>query len=104
MAGRPTAEFQGTTPLPDASRFRVAPDFMGTIVIFGATSDLAGRKLIPAVYNLWDGGFLPKRIAVVGVARRPKTDAEFREEMCRALNTVGISTAYGMRGTCSSSL
>jgi glucose-6-phosphate 1-dehydrogenase len=72
---------------------------MGTIVIVGATGDLAGRKLIPAVYNLWDAGLLPKRLAVVGVARREKTDAQFREEMCDALKKFS-RTNRGLGDTC----
>jgi glucose-6-phosphate 1-dehydrogenase len=38
-----------------------------TLVIFGASGDLAARKLIPAVYNLLVGGLLPGRLRVVGV-------------------------------------
>ena len=38
-----------------------------TLVIFGASGDLAARKLIPAVYNLLVGGLLPDRLRVVGV-------------------------------------
>ncbi len=39
------------------------------VVIFGASGDLARRKLIPALYNLLTDGLLPERLAVVGVAR-----------------------------------
>ncbi|MBM3289184.1 MAG: glucose-6-phosphate dehydrogenase, partial [Candidatus Hydrogenedentes bacterium] len=66
---------------------------MATITIFGATGDLAGRKLFPAIYNLWNSGFLPKRIAVVGVARKEKSDAQFREEMCEALKKFSRTVA-----------
>jgi len=51
------------------------------LVIFGATGDLTARKLLPAVYNLLREGLLPEGSAVVGFARRPKTDEQFREEM-----------------------
>ena len=37
------------------------------LVIFGASGDLAHRKLIPALYNLARDGFLPQRYSVVGV-------------------------------------
>ena len=80
-------------------RYRIAPEAMATIVIFGATGDLAGRKLIPAIYNLWVSGFLPERIAVVGVARRDKTDAQFRQEMCEALKKHS-RTGHGDSDTC----
>jgi len=49
-----------------------------TLVIFGATGDLAKRKLLPAIYNLAHEGALPERFNVVGVSRRDQTDEEFR--------------------------
>src|SRR5437588_8179961 len=51
------------------------------IVIFGATGDLAHRKLIPALYNLAAAGELPPAVTVIGFARRPKKDDEFRDEL-----------------------
>src|SRR6266550_4628773 len=39
-----------------------------TLVIFGATGDLARRKLLPALYNLAHDGALPERFHLVGVA------------------------------------
>jgi len=51
------------------------------MVIFGATGDLTGRKLLPALYNLAKDGQLPAHFACVGFARRDKSDVEFREEM-----------------------
>src|SRR5882724_2733300 len=55
-----------------------------SIVIFGATGDLTHRKLIPALYNLAADGDLPPAVAVIGFARRPKTDDGFRKEMDEA--------------------
>jgi glucose-6-phosphate 1-dehydrogenase len=52
-----------------------------TVVIFGATGDLTMRKLLPALYNLAADGDLPPSTAIVGFARRAKTDEEFRTEM-----------------------
>jgi glucose-6-phosphate 1-dehydrogenase len=51
------------------------------IVIFGATGDLTGRKLAPALYNLGRDGFLPANFACVGFARREKSDEQFRDEL-----------------------
>jgi glucose-6-phosphate 1-dehydrogenase len=48
------------------------------LVIFGATGDLAHRKLLPALYNLAHEGALPERFELIGVARRSQTDEEFR--------------------------
>ncbi|WP_084666992.1 glucose-6-phosphate dehydrogenase [Thermanaeromonas toyohensis] len=49
-------------------------------VIFGATGDLARRKLFPALYNLSAEGILPSGVAIVGVGRRPFDLAYFREK------------------------
>jgi glucose-6-phosphate 1-dehydrogenase len=49
------------------------------LVIFGATGDLAHRKLLPALYNLAHEGALPERFELVGVARRDQEDLDFRD-------------------------
>jgi glucose-6-phosphate 1-dehydrogenase len=51
-----------------------------TLVIFGATGDLARRKLLPALYNLAHEGALPARFNLIGVSRRDQTDDEFRAQ------------------------
>lgn len=99
MTVRPKAVFQDQPESVETARFVVGPESMATLVIFGATGDLAQRKLIPAVYNLWAGGFLPERIAVVGVARREKSDGQFREEMCEALKQFS-RTGHGSSDSC----
>jgi glucose-6-phosphate 1-dehydrogenase len=48
------------------------------LVIFGAVGDLAGRKLLPAIYNLAYDGALPERIEVIGISRGRMSDEEFR--------------------------
>lgn len=50
------------------------------VVIFGATGDLTMRKLIPALYNITADGEMPPGVAIVGFARREKTDEQFRTE------------------------
>src|SRR5947209_919066 len=52
-----------------------------SVVIFGATGDLTHRKLLPALYNLAAAGELPPAVAVIGFARREKSDDDFRREM-----------------------
>ncbi|MGZ8605697.1 MAG: glucose-6-phosphate dehydrogenase [Actinomycetota bacterium] len=49
------------------------------VVIFGASGDLTGRKLLPAFYHLFHQGLLPKGFAIVGYARTPMSDEEFAE-------------------------
>jgi glucose-6-phosphate 1-dehydrogenase len=51
------------------------------LVIFGATGDLAHRKLLPAVYNLAHEGALPEHFELIAVSRRPKTNEEFQGEV-----------------------
>ena len=51
------------------------------LVIFGASGDLTRRKLLPAVYNLAEAGLLPERFAIVGVARPPINEADYRQQM-----------------------
>src|SRR6266550_1241936 len=50
-----------------------------TLVIFGGGGDLAHRKLLPALYNLYVDGLLPPRFAAVGVGRKPLTDESYRD-------------------------
>jgi glucose-6-phosphate 1-dehydrogenase len=72
-------------PLEDTTRQKktVEPCVM---VIFGATGDLTGRKLVPALYNLALEGQLPGHFACVGFARRDKSNEIFRNEMLDAVN------------------
>jgi glucose-6-phosphate 1-dehydrogenase len=56
------------------------------MVIFGATGDLTHRKLLPALYNLALEHPLPPQFTVVGVARRPFTNEEFRQQALDSIN------------------
>jgi glucose-6-phosphate 1-dehydrogenase len=56
------------------------------LVIFGASGDLTRRKLFPALYALASDSLLPKSFAVVGFARREKSDEAFRKEMRAAVD------------------
>ncbi|TVR75614.1 MAG: glucose-6-phosphate dehydrogenase [Sphaerobacteraceae bacterium] len=51
------------------------------MVIFGASGDLTRRKLMPALYDLALEGLLPPGFSVIGYARSPKTNEEFRAEV-----------------------
>lgn len=51
------------------------------LVIFGATGDLTARKLMPALFGLHQGGYLPPELAIVGVGRRTKSDEQFRADV-----------------------
>ncbi len=56
-----------------------------TVAIFGASGDLTARKLMPALFDLWHGGFLADDTPIVGVARREKSDESFRNEIFEAI-------------------
>lgn len=49
-----------------------------TFILFGATGDLAKRKLYPALYRLFQRGLLPKAFALINVARSHYTSETFR--------------------------
>jgi glucose-6-phosphate 1-dehydrogenase len=49
------------------------------LVVFGASGDLARRKLLPALYDLGYEGLLPDHCEIVGSGGRELTDGEFRE-------------------------
>ncbi len=49
------------------------------IVIFGASGDLTKRKLIPALYYLWDHGQAPQNFAIVGISRTEFADDAYRD-------------------------
>ena len=50
-------------------------------VIFGATGDLASRKLVPAIFSLKMQGMLPDRFVLVGIGRTEYNTEDFREKM-----------------------
>ncbi|MCU6711996.1 glucose-6-phosphate dehydrogenase [Paenibacillus sp. J5C_2022] len=54
--------------------------------LFGATGDLARRKLFPALFSLYKEGKLSNNFAVVGLARRPRTNEQFRSDLYDSIN------------------
>ena len=55
------------------------------LVLFGATGDLAHRKVIPALYQLWRTNLLPLEFLIVAIGRRPFDDEGFRAEIRKTL-------------------
>jgi len=74
---RPDAD---TNPLRQGLRLERVPDPCA-FVLFGATGDLAHRKVIPAIYQLWRTNLLPAEFSLVAVARRPYTNEAFAAEV-----------------------
>jgi glucose-6-phosphate 1-dehydrogenase len=73
---QPDPRAQGDNPLIEGLERLPVP--ATTLTIFGATGDLARRKLLPALYNLAHEGALPERFNLVGVSRRDQSDDDFR--------------------------
>jgi glucose-6-phosphate 1-dehydrogenase len=68
----------------DFERLAVHPT---TLAIFGATGDLARRKLLPALYNLAHDGVLPEPFHLVGLSRGELDDEAFREQAAEAIRS-----------------
>jgi glucose-6-phosphate 1-dehydrogenase len=66
--------------LGDVTTRRRRPDPMA-IVIFGATGDLAGRKLAPALYNMMLDNSLAEPTSIIGIARGELTPAQFADKL-----------------------
>ncbi len=60
-------------------------DKVATLLLFGATGDLARRMLLPSLYGLDADGLLPEGLAVVGTARTELDDEAYRERALEAL-------------------
>src|SRR5215470_2863377 len=58
------------------------------IVLFGASGDLAKRKVIPAMFDLAAHDSLGERYSIVGFARTPMTDESFRNTVGEAAKTI----------------
>jgi glucose-6-phosphate 1-dehydrogenase len=58
------------------------------VILFGASGDLAKRKVIPALYDLAKNNSLGERYAIVGFARTPVTDESFRSLAGSAAATI----------------
>jgi glucose-6-phosphate 1-dehydrogenase len=60
-----------------------------TLIIFGASGDLARRKLLPALFTLYASRRLPEPFAIVGVARTEMSEDDFRRRMREAVTEFG---------------
>ena len=58
---------------------------ISTLLLFGATGDLARRMLLPSLYGLDSDGLLPDDLRIVGTARTELDDAAFRGRADEAL-------------------
>jgi len=60
------------------------------MVIFGGAGDLSKRKLIPALCNLAEQGFLPQPFAIMAVTYSDLTTETFRQQMTEDIKTFAL--------------
>ncbi|MDR6550254.1 glucose-6-phosphate dehydrogenase [Paenibacillus qinlingensis] len=71
-----------------------------TFVLFGATGDLAKRKIYPALYQLFIEDKLPSSFSLIGLGRRELSDETFQSNVEQSLLTFsrsGVKDAEGMK-------
>ena len=83
MASAPAAEQIASAPAP----LPTPEDHV--IVLFGATGDLARRKLLPGLFHLRELGLMPDRFRIVGTSRSELSDDEFRAQVRSAIDEFG---------------
>ncbi|HMD25124.1 MAG TPA: glucose-6-phosphate dehydrogenase [Streptosporangiaceae bacterium] len=67
------------------------------IVLFGATGDLAKRKLLPGLYHLFVAGLLPEKFAVIGTSppEFAVSEDDFRKHARSACDEYGVAKPFG---------
>jgi glucose-6-phosphate 1-dehydrogenase len=58
-----------------------------TFVLFGATGDLAKRKIFPALYNLYLDQKMPQPLSIIGLGRREMSEKEFQNYVEQSVRT-----------------
>jgi glucose-6-phosphate 1-dehydrogenase len=71
---------------------RIIPVDDFDLVIFGATGDLAQRKLLPALFHRDEQGQLPAGACIIGTSRRAMTHEEFRDFAAKAIDAHAKAT------------
>jgi glucose-6-phosphate 1-dehydrogenase len=83
------------TTRPRLARAPVRHPGNHVIVMFGATGDLARRKLLPGLFHLSAAGLMPDRYRIIGSSRRALTDEQFREHARQAIAEFGMREPTG---------
>jgi glucose-6-phosphate 1-dehydrogenase len=78
-----------TAPSPSEQQSATRIPENQVIVLFGATGDLAKRKLLPGMFHLAQVGLMPKRFRIIGAARHEVDVDQFRELTRRAIEASG---------------
>ena len=56
-----------------------------TMILFGATGDLSRKKIIPAIFNLYQKKRLPEKFKILGFSRRDLSRDDFQKIVAEAL-------------------
>lgn len=67
------------------------------LVIFGITSNLARKYLIPALYDMAEKGQLPKKMSIIGTARSAMDEVEFKNYIHQSLTTRNIHHQHDIK-------
>lgn len=99
MEEKPVRENPGATPvarcqiIPAGPVQEACPVEPGMdpfiIIIFGASGDLTGKKLLPALYHLYIQEGMPNQFIILGCARTPLTRESFLFQMHQAVRDHG---------------
>jgi glucose-6-phosphate 1-dehydrogenase len=83
-----------TTGPAKGTHARPAPHI---IVLFGATGDLAKRKLLPGLYHLFVAGLLPEKFAIIGTSppEFAVSEDDFRSRARSACDEYGVAKPFG---------
>src|ERR1700730_18445760 len=96
MATTATDRPQTAPPNPLVAGLERLPVAPTALVIFGATGDLARRKLLPALYNLAHEGALPEHFHLVGVAPRARRGCAQSAARARQVRAGGVRRRLGL--------
>ena len=64
------------------------------IIIMGATGDLAARKLVPSLFNLYLKNGLPATFYILGCGRTKLSDQQFRDKLKNAMASIGKIASF----------
>ncbi|HEX4655855.1 MAG TPA: glucose-6-phosphate dehydrogenase [Streptosporangiaceae bacterium] len=95
QAGRREPEVTSAASRPRRVRVYAPRPPNHVIILFGATGDLARRKLLPGLFHLASAGLMPDRYRIIGSSRRSLTDEQFAEAARQASAEFGSSKPAG---------
>jgi len=93
--GQESAAMTSASSRPGRARGSTPRPGNHVIVMFGATGDLARRKLLPGLFRLAAAGLLPDRYEIIGSARAHLTGEQFREHAREAIAEFGTVKPAG---------